>query len=189
MDLCSLLLEASIHLGHQTHLHLSPHPWIRHPALFTPPWPNKAPLAQFIGISFHIAERERQVEQLWKEPKARWASRESPTLDRPATVGEAMPSAEGELSWKASRLGGGASPWHAPHCFLLRSGCHKFHTDTVSGKYILFTFLKSVTNLSSSFPSPEIWEGKGRAPRRPTAHIQIVPHDSRQQRKVKEKEV
>lgn len=46
------------------------------------------------------------------------------------------------------------------------------HTDTASGKYILFTFLKSVTSLSSSFPSPESWEGKEREPQRPTPHIQ-----------------
>lgn len=55
---------------------------------------------------------------------------------------------------------------------VLLSSHHKMHTDTASGKYILFTFLKSVTSLSSFFPSPETWEGKEREPQRPTPHIQ-----------------
>lgn len=46
------------------------------------------------------------------------------------------------------------------------------HSDTANGKYILFTFLKSVTSLSSSFPFPETWEGKEREPQRPTPNIQ-----------------
>lgn len=61
-----------------------------------------------------------------------------------------------------------------PSRFLL-SRQHKLHTGAVSGKYILFTFLKSVTSISSSFPPPETREGKERAPQRPTPHIQRRP--------------
>lgn len=62
-------------------------------------------------------------------------------------------------------------PSTAGRLYLLSSQ-HRMHTDTANGKYILFTFLKSVTSLSSSFPFPETWEGKEREPQRPTPNIQ-----------------